>query len=70
MLALSNENPVKDRFINTTLEQFDSKIYKPNLFIKYLPYSEDHETIYSSAINMIKSDPFTGHGPWSFREKM
>ena len=69
LLALTNENPVKDRFINTTLEQFDSKIYKPNLFIKYLPYSEDHETIYSSAINMIKSDPFTGHGPWSFREK-
>ena len=56
------------RLYNVTLEQFESKLYTPNIIFKYLPYSDDHEEIYHAAIKMIGDDIFTGHGPWSFRD--
>ena len=57
-----------NRLYNVTLEQFETKIYTPNIIFKYLPYSDDHEEIYHAAIKMIEDDFFTGHGPWSFRD--
>jgi len=56
------------RIYTVTLEQFEKKVYTPNILFKYLPYSDDHEEIYHAAIKMIEDDFLTGHGPWSFRD--